>query len=71
MHCLKCGHEIADDANFCSFCGAANSIALQYENSEKNVEKRYSNRKRKGSGILKIAIWLLIGILAVYVFVSQ
>lgn len=56
MFCQKCGKEIADDAQFCQFCG---------QKFNQNIENKKGNSGSKAVGCLVIGLILIFLILVV------
>lgn len=56
MKCINCGHEIAENSTFCTFCGSPVSPAKQTETPVSAVHKKYLMFSRINFSLL-YAFW--------------
>ncbi len=52
VRCSKCGHEVADSAYFCSFCGA-DLQAMTSDDLQKIIQRRLDAIQSRDEGILE------------------
>lgn len=66
-YCSQCGHELTDEAAFCSNCGATTQSKGQIYDINRQNQTKDTSLKGKGIGILLTFFLGVIGLILCYV----